>query len=125
MIDVKELFDALKDSTVVIDEKPWGYECVIDTNDFLLKFIHIDAGHRTALHYHDEKEEMNIIVNRDASDGFIVDENGAMIFGEEDGRIVHIQPGMTHRACGELDMIELTSHHPDDITRIADDYGRV
>jgi hypothetical protein len=126
MIDVKELFDALKDATVAIDDKPWGYECVIDTGDFLLKFIHINEGARTALHFHDEKEEMNILVNRnDDRGGYISGEGAEMIFGEEDGRIIHLVPGTVHRANGPLDMIELTSHHPDDIVRIADDYGRV
>jgi mannose-6-phosphate isomerase-like protein (cupin superfamily) len=123
MIDVTELLDALENAKGTIEPKPWGYEFVIDTESFLLKFIHINDGERTALHYHDQKDELNVIVGiGDENRGTIIGEDGEPLPGD---RIVRIHPGVVHRAVGPLDMIEMTSHHPDDITRIADDYGRV
>jgi len=123
MIDVTALLDALENAKGAFEPKPWGHEYVVDANDFLLKFIHINDGERTALHYHDDKDELNFIVNTDdANRGTIIGDDGEAIPGD---RIVRIHPGVVHRAVGPLDMIEVTSHDPDDITRIADDYGRV
>ena len=92
---------------------------VIDAEDFLLKFIHVDAGHRTSLHYHDQKDEIKFIVNADENHGSIIGNDGEPF----PGVTVRNLPGVAHRATGPLDMIEVTSHH-DDVTRIADDYGR-
>ena len=120
MIDVSELLDALARAKMTFELRQWGYEFVIDPGDFLLKFIHVDEGERTSLHYHDQKDEIKFIVN--------TDENGAIVGGAGErfpgGRVVRNLPGEAHRAIGPLDLIEVTSHH-DDVTRIADDYGRV
>ena len=120
MIDATELLAALDRAKTSVEERPWGYEFVIDADDFLLKFIHVDAGHRTSLHYHDQKDEIKFIVNADENHGSIIGDDGERF----PGLTVHNAPGVAHRAIGPLDMIEVTSHH-DDVTRIADDYGRV
>ena len=121
MIDAAELLNALERAETSIKPTPWGYEFVIDANDFLLKFIHVDAGSRTSLHYHDQKDEIKFIVNADEDHGAIVGIDGKRFSGD---RTVRNRPGVSHRASGPLDMIEVTSHH-NDVTRIADDYGRV
>ena len=39
-------------------EKPWGYEIVwAETQDYVGKLLHINAGHRLSLQYHNTKEE--------------------------------------------------------------------
>ena len=119
MIDAAELLAALDGAKTTVEPRPWGYEFVIDAEDFLLKFIHVDAGSRTSLHYHDQKDEIKFIVNADENHGSITGANDERF----PGVTVRNLPGVAHRATGPLDMIEVTSHH-DDVTRIADDYGR-
>ncbi len=121
MIDVTELLDVLESAKTTIESKPWGYEFVIDADTFLLKFIHINDGKRTALGFHDQKDEVSFVVNADENHGSVIDNDGEPLPG---GRVIRVHPKVVHRAVGPLDMIECTSHDPDDIVRIADDYGR-
>ncbi|GLL02151.1 cupin domain-containing protein [Dactylosporangium matsuzakiense] len=101
---------------LVEESAPWGF-----------KLIHIRAGQRTSLQYHDQKEEACLIlrgraVMYDAASP--EDEIRATRVGP--GDVVHIKPGHVHRFEGVTDMtmVEVSTPQLDDVVRIADDFAR-
>ena len=55
-------------------EKPWGFEIIwAETDDYVGKLLHINAGHRLSKQYHEIKEETlyvlkGILINYDKDD---------------------------------------------------------
>src|SRR5690242_12403287 len=101
--------------------KPWGKEEWIAHNEFYaLKLITLNKGHRTSLHYHDEKRETYYVEHGKIlswlqSDKGTIDkkELGA-------GSIVEIYPGKAHRveALEDTLIIEVSTPHLDDVVRV-------
>jgi mannose-6-phosphate isomerase len=91
----------------VVKVTRWGYEQEVpsDLKLIQLKVLHVMAGHRTSLQYHKFKDEVMIFL-----DGF---EGPA-----------HYGPGVVHRVAGPAYYVEASTYHPDDVVRLADDYGR-
>lgn len=128
-----ELIAALAQlAAVVPHEKPWGREQELSVPglDFTVKHLVVNPYGRTSLQVHERKDEIIIIVGCGLplvmELGFI--ETAAM--GGElqrcaaDRSVVHIPPGVIHRVTGPLEYLEISTHHPADVTRFADDYGR-
>ena len=107
--------------------KPWGKEEWIAYNEFYaLKLISLNEGHRTSLHYHNEKHE-TYYVDRGRILSWLENENGSIDKKEmEAGSIVEILPGKTHRveAIEDAILIEVSTPHLDDVIRVEDDFGR-
>jgi len=105
-------------------EKPWGYEIIwAETADYVGKLIHINAGHRLSKQYHVEKEETVYVIK-----GLLYncDENDN-IQQLKPGQSFHVNPGQIHRfQAGEVDvdLIEVSTNHLDDVVRLEDDYRR-
>ncbi|MFB9985738.1 cupin domain-containing protein [Mesorhizobium kowhaii] len=110
--------------------KGWGEErwLVNEKARFGFKIIHIKAGQRTSLQYHECKEEANLVLNG----------NGVLFYTEQQqmeclreidlsaGDIVHILPGMVHRIEAENDitLVECSTPELDDVIRLEDDWNR-
>ena len=123
-------------------EKPWGYEVVWadvkGSEGYLAKIIHINSGHRLSLQYHERKIETILVKSGTLeieSVGRIVDKENIknLLCGERvvvnlsPGDVFHVSKFMSHRfsaPCGDVELIEVSTNHPDDVIRLCDDYGR-
>jgi mannose-6-phosphate isomerase-like protein (cupin superfamily) len=108
-------------------EKPWGHEIIwAETDRYVGKILHIKAGERLSLQYHQRKMETIRV------------ERGRMTFeffreGEPPaqrqlgpGESFHIDPGLRHRmiAIEDTDVYEVSTPDLDDVVRLEDAYGR-
>jgi quercetin dioxygenase-like cupin family protein len=106
--------------------KPWGYEIHwAHTDRYVGKVLHITAGKRLSLQYHNVKDETiyvhsgKILFEMQEGDRLVARE---MIPGDS----VHVPPPTVHRmtAIVDSDVLEVSTPHLDDVVRIQDDFGR-
>ena len=108
--------------------KPWGQEIIwAQTEDYVGKVLEIKYGHKLSRQYHEIKEETIYVVY-----GTLLLEIGE---GEDlesidlsRGDVFHITPGLIHRFCakyGDVQVMEVSTPHLDDVVRLEDDYKRV
>ena len=105
-------------------EKPWGYEIRWAINDkYLGKLLHINAGERLSLQYHEQKDETIFVI-----DGTAVVQLDGKTYILSHGESLRIQPGQIHRFCAPKEtyvkLIEVSTPEIDDVVRVEDDYGR-
>ena len=109
-------------------DKPWGYELLWShTEHYAGKIIHIDAGKRLSLQYHNDKCESVLVVS-----GTLLLHLGrgddARVVRLEVGESRDIPPGDIHRFAapedGDVEIIEVSTPHLDDVVRLEDDYNR-
>jgi len=109
-------------------DKPWGYEMVwAETDVYVGKLLHLNAGCRLSLQYHQVKEETLLVR---AGRVHVVLENDDGVLEEKEvgpDAVIHVAPGRRHRfqAITECDLIEVSTTELDDVVRLSDDYGRV
>lgn len=107
-------------------EKPWGYELIwAHTSKYVGKILHIKAGHRLSLQFHEVKDETIFVQTGQMR--FVVEEDGALVehlLGPGDS--YHIVPPTKHRmiAVTDCDVLEASTPELDDVVRIEDNYGR-
>ena len=91
---------------LLVHHKPWGYEVEVPTEarEIQLKRLHIREGQATSLQFHYEKDEIMVDI--------------------ADGAAMHVSPLVQHRRTGPADYFEASTHHPDDVVRLHDMYGR-
>jgi mannose-6-phosphate isomerase len=120
-------------------DKPWGHEILwAQTDRYVGKILHIEAGHVLSLQYHEQKHESIYVLS------------GKMIFRydpEADGRSggwagdrsklrervmgpgesQQVPTGRVHQfeAIETTDVLEASTNHLDDVIRLSDRYGRV
>jgi mannose-6-phosphate isomerase-like protein (cupin superfamily) len=114
---------------VKVVRKGWGEErwLVAESAPFGFKVIHLKAGERTSLQYHQRKEEANLIMRGE----------GVLYYAERagdelaerplvPGDIVHVRPLAVHRieARADLTLVEVSTPELDDVIRLSDDFGR-
>jgi mannose-6-phosphate isomerase len=108
-------------------EKPWGYEIWYAWTDIYVgKIIHVNAGHKLSLQYHEYKDEtsylqsgrMNLIKGTSA-DSLTTTEI-------QPGHAWRNKPGEIHtiEALEDSDVLEVSTPHLDDVIRLQDSYGR-
>jgi len=109
-------------------EKPWGYELLwTHTDHYAGKIIHINAGHRLSLQYHEHKEESVLVVS-----GTLLLHLGqgdeATVRTMEEGESADIPVGRIHRfeapTSGDVEIIEVSTNYLEDVVRLEDDYSR-
>lgn len=109
-------------------KKPWGYEEIwAETDKYVGKFLHINAGCRLSRQYHNVKTEtIRVLDGRlilEVSDGA----NGFIERTLERGEVFHVSPGTIHRF-GARDtnvvLVEVSTPELDDVVRLQDDYKR-
>lgn len=107
-------------------EKPWGYELHwAETDRYVGKLIHVNAGHALSLQYHNFKDETIFLWAGKLL--FEIQEGGALVSRDmHPGERVHITPGTIHRmtAIDDSDIFEVSTPELDDVVRLEDRYGR-
>jgi mannose-6-phosphate isomerase len=109
-------------------DKPWGYELLWSLTDhYAGKVIHIEAGKRLSLQYHDDKHESILVVRGTLLLNLGRDEDARVVEMAE-GESADIPAGTIHRFQAppdtSVDLIEVSTPHLDDVVRLEDDYGR-
>ncbi len=109
-------------------EKPWGYELIFTPADkpYTGKVLHINAGHRISLQFHDEKQETIMLLR---GRGILLADNPAGELEEiemEPGKGYSNVPGQRHRliAIEDCDFVEASLCETGKTYRLEDDTGR-
>jgi mannose-6-phosphate isomerase-like protein (cupin superfamily) len=108
-------------------EKPWGHELIwAETDRYVGKILHVKAGHALSLQYHDTKDEtMHLLRGRMR---LIIGPSTAELETIElaEGQSIRITPTTVHRveAISDVDILEASTAHLDDVIRLEDRYGR-
>ncbi len=105
-------------------EKPWGYELIwADTGNYTGKLLHIKAGNRLSLQFHRIKEETVYVLS-----GLLYVYDGyGNITKLSPGQSFHVKPLQIHRFGANesnVEIMEVSTPHLDDVVRIEDDYDR-
>ena len=117
------------DSYVMKVDKPWGFELIFSdgTAKITSKILHVTAGKRSSLQYHEVKEEILTLIS---GDGILEIENNK---GEIEKLIMELRksylivPNQIHRfAAGSKDCEIMESSTPEigNTIRLEDDYSR-
>ena len=109
-------------------EKPWGYEIIwAHTDKYVGKVLHVTAGHALSLQYHERKDETIHLLTGEMKFfvGPSAEELKEVIMKAGDS--YHVTPGTVHRmqAITDVDILEASTPHLDDVVRLEDRYGRV
>jgi mannose-6-phosphate isomerase len=108
-------------------DKPWGYELWWALTDrYAGKILHVDAGHRLSLQYHEAKDEssyllsgrLKLVKGASADDLTEVEIAPGHVWRNEPGEIHTIE------AIEDADVLEVSTPHLDDVVRLSDSYGR-
>jgi mannose-6-phosphate isomerase len=108
-------------------EKPWGYEIWWALTDLYAgKILHVNAGQRLSLQYHNEKDESCYLL---AGKLLLVQGQTAEDLTESvisKGHAWRNEPGLVHtiEAIEDADVLEASTSQLDDVVRLADAYGR-
>jgi mannose-6-phosphate isomerase len=109
-------------------EKPWGWEMVwAETDVYTGKLIHVEAGKRLSLQYHDCKLETQCLLSGRA---LLVLEDASGTLHEIDMRIGEgytVRPFQTHRLIALLDseVAEVSTPERGTTVRVEDDFSRL
>ena len=109
-------------------EKPWGYELIwAETDRYVGKILHVRAGEALSLQYHETKDETIYLLSGTMlfQAGPSADELVDYHMGA--GQRFHVTTGMVHRMVAEtdVDILEASTPHLEDVVRLEDRYGRV
>ena len=104
-------------------EKPWGYEILLTTPDLTYsgKILHVLAGKRSSLQYHDQKTETLTLIRGQAK--LLLE---GKEFEMETDKGYQINPMQKHRYTGiiDCDIIEHSTPEIGNTVRLEDDYAR-
>jgi quercetin dioxygenase-like cupin family protein len=108
-------------------EKPWGHELwFAQTERYAGKLLHVRAGQRLSIQYHEEKDETSYLLSGRLrlSQGPSAD---SLVTTElEPGAAWRNEPGRVHtiEALEDAIVVEVSTPELDDVVRLADNYGR-
>jgi mannose-6-phosphate isomerase len=112
---------------VVRVPKPWGHETIWAQSDrYVGKILHINAGHELSVQYHSTKDETIYLLSG---------EMAYRVKGKDDvlddvqlriGESFRNTPGTIHQmvALTDCDVLEVSTPELDDVVRLSDKYGR-
>lgn len=107
--------------------KPWGWEKIwANTDRYVGKILHINAGHALSVQYHVRKDETVYLLAGQIK-YWVRDENGEMRdMNLAVGEAFRITPGTVHymEAVSDCDILETSTPDLDDVVRLKDRYGR-
>jgi mannose-6-phosphate isomerase len=108
-------------------DKPWGYELIwADTDLYVGKILHVEAGHALSLQYHEQKDETIHLLR--GTMRFWAGPSTEQLAEIElhEGQSFRIRPGTVHRmeAVTTVDILEASTPHLGDVVRLEDRYGR-
>lgn len=108
-------------------KKPWGYEIWYAwTDQYVGKIIHVDAGHKLSLQYHDHKDETSYLLKGRMLLTKGPDPEHLTVTEIGQGHQWRNRPGEIHtiQAIEDADVLEVSTPHLDDVVRLQDAYGR-
>lgn len=108
-------------------DKPWGWEILwAETPFYCGKILHIDAGKRLSLQYHDEKVETQCLLSGRAL--LVVEDAGGELreIEMEPGKGYTIHPFQRHRLIGieDAEVLEVSTPETGTTFRVEDDFAR-
>jgi mannose-6-phosphate isomerase len=111
---------------VVKVPKPWGHETIWAQSDrYVGKILHINAGHELSVQYHNKKDETVHLLSGEivyrVKNGDTLEDIQLKV-----GESFRITPGIVHQmvAVTDCDVLEVSTPEVDDIVRLSDKYGR-
>lgn len=113
---------------VEIKTKPWGREVWFGHTDrYAGKILEVKKGHRLSLQIHKQKMETQYVYSGRIKLWVGSEENDLKEVILEPGQKYDIMPGTIHRveALEDSEIFEVSTPELNDITKLADDYGRV
>ena len=109
-------------------EKPWGYEIIYTPNGALAngKILHVNAGKRLSLQYHDQKIETLCLIKGEAMITLSNNKGQVVKIPMELFKGYYIQLGQIHRiiAITDIDFIEASTPEKGNTYRLEDDTKR-
>ena len=119
--------DISRDDLPVRVDKPWGHEIWWAwTDDYVGKILHVNAGHRLSVQYHERKDETSYVLRGKLNlfKGSSADDLEQTVV--EAGSQWRNLPGEVHtiEAIEDADVLEVSTPHLDDVVRLPDSYGR-
>jgi mannose-6-phosphate isomerase-like protein (cupin superfamily) len=109
-------------------EKPWGYEIIYTPADApaVGKILHVNAGKRLSLQYHDEKIETLCLTEGEATITIMNEKGETHDIPMELLRGYFVQPGQVHRvtAVSDITFIESSTPESGNTFRLQDDNNR-
>lgn len=109
-------------------EKPWGYEMIYTPKNApaVGKIIHVNAGKRLSLQYHDEKIETLCLTEGKALITLGDPNGGTAEVAMEINKGYFMQPGQIHRvtAVSDITFIESSTPETGNTIRLEDDNHR-
>ena len=108
-------------------EKPWGWETLwAETPHYVGKILHIYAGKRLSLQYHDQKLETQCLLSGQAMLVIGDADEPLQQVDMEPGKGYTIQPFQRHRliAITDADILEVSTPETGTTFRLDDDYAR-
>jgi mannose-6-phosphate isomerase-like protein (cupin superfamily) len=108
-------------------EKPWGHELIwADTELYVGKILHVNAGEALSVQMHEKKDETLHLLTGELilRAGPSPDALAPVDFRVGDS--FRVQPGTVHmiEAVTDVDVLEASTAHLDDVVRFTDRYGR-
>ena len=111
---------------VVKVSKPWGHETIWAQSDrYVGKILHINAGHELSVQYHNKKDETVHLLSGEIAyrvkNGDVLEDMRLKV-----GESFRITPGTVHQmvALTDCDVLEVSTPELDDVVRLSDRYGR-
>lgn len=118
----------MKSFQIKID-KPWGYELIFTPTEALAvgKLLHINAGSRISLQFHEIKEETLVLVNGKANFISGTDQNNLETEEMKQNFGYFINKGLIHRvqAITDCDILESSTKEAGTTVRLQDDFARI
>ena len=108
-------------------EKPWGHELIWANNrHYAGKILHVRAGHRLSLQYHERKHETLMVLSGRVRMTLSTPGGELVYVDAPAGQVFEVAPGRVHRieAIETSEMLEVSTPELDDVVRLSDDYGR-
>jgi mannose-6-phosphate isomerase-like protein (cupin superfamily) len=108
-------------------DKPWGHELIwAETEQYVGKLLFVRAGHALSLQYHERKDETLHLLRGEMV--FLVGPSLAALerVPFRAGESFRVRPGTLHRmeAVTDVEILEASTPHLDDVVRLEDRYGR-
>jgi Mannose-6-phosphate isomerase len=112
---------------VVKVPKPWGHETIWAQSDrYVGKILHINAGHELSVQYHNRKDETVYLLSGEIIYRVKGNEEALDDVRLRIGESFRITPGTIHQmvALTDCDVLEVSTPEIDDVVRLSDKYGR-
>jgi len=108
-------------------EKPWGHELIwAETDRYVGKILHINAGQRLSLQYHEKKDETIFVLTGEMELVVGSSAQNLQTIVLKMNESYHIIPKTIHRmvAISDCDLVEVSTPELLDVVRLQDDFGR-